>query len=111
MLRQVRWREPAAYLSHALAGNAVSNQHEVSRRDLPFEYMLGALRLKDGFELGRFAERTGLPLSSVQATLAQARQRGLLDWDEATDRVQPTARGFDFLSDLQTMFLPAQTPG
>ena len=111
VLRQVRWREPAAYLSHALAGNAVSNQHEVSRRDLPFEYMLGALRLKDGFELGRFAERTGLPLSSVQATLAQARQRGLLDWDEATDRVQPTARGFDFLSDLQTMFLPAQTPG
>ena len=106
VLRQVRWREPAAYMQHALAGHAVSNAHEVTRRDLPFEYMLGALRLKDGFELPRFAERTGLPLSAVQATLLQARQRGLLDWDEASDQVRPTARGFDFLSDLQAMFLP-----
>jgi putative oxygen-independent coproporphyrinogen III oxidase len=106
VLRQVRWREPAAYMQHALAGNAVSNANEVARRDLPFEYMLGALRLKEGFGLARFAERTGLPLSAVQATLQQARQQGLLDWDEAADHVRPTARGFDFLSDLQAMFLP-----
>ena len=106
VLRQVRWREPAAYMQHALAGHAVSNANEVARRDLPFEYMLGALRLKDGFELPRFGERTGLPLSAVQATLRQARQQGLIDWDEAADTVRPTVRGFDFLSDLQAMFLP-----
>ncbi len=106
VLRQVRWREPAAYMQQALAGRAVSNAHEVARRDLPFEYMLGALRLKEGFELQRYAERTGLPLSTVQTTLAQARQRGLIEGDGAGDHVQPTVRGFDFLSDLQAMFLP-----
>ena len=106
VLRQVRWREPAAYMQHALAGNAVSNEHEVARRDLPFEYMLGALRLRDGFELKRYAERTGLPLSSVQATLQQARERGLIDADDGSGQVRPSARGFDFLSDLQALFLP-----
>ncbi len=108
VLRQVRWREPAAYMQHALAGNAVSNEHEVARRDLPFEYMLGALRLREGFELARYTERTGLPLSSVNAALAQAEAKGLIERDAATGSVKPTVRGFDFLSDLQAMFLPAE---
>ena len=111
VLRQVRWREPAAYMKNASAGNAVSNQHEVSRRDLPFEFMLGALRLQDGFELPRYSQRTGLPLSSVQATLQQARERGLIDADDGSGQVRPSVRGFDFLSDLQAMFLPASKPG
>ena len=107
MLRQVRWREPAAYMQQALAGNAVSNQHEVARRDLPFEFMMNALRLREGFELARFTERTGLPLSAVVKPLQQARDQGLIDWDESQDVVVPTTRGFDFLSDLQGLFLPA----
>ncbi len=108
VLRQVRWREPAAYMQHALAGNAVSNAHEVARRELPFEFMLGALRLREGFELARFPERTGLPLSAVEAALARAEQRGLIERDGVS--VRPTARGFDFLSDLQAMFLPPDRP-
>ncbi len=107
VLRQVRWREPAAYMRQALAGNAVSNGHEVARRDLPFEYMLGALRLREGFALDRFVERTGLPLSAVDGLLAEAEGRGLIERDAAQRHVQPTARGFDFLSDLQALFLPA----
>ncbi|MBK6471755.1 MAG: oxygen-independent coproporphyrinogen III oxidase-like protein [Betaproteobacteria bacterium] len=106
VLRQVRWREPAAYMQHALAGNAVSNAHEVKRRDLPFEFMLNALRLREGFTLARFGERTGLPLSAVEGPLAQAQQHGLLEHDVTTDTVRPTVRGFDFLSDLQALFLP-----
>ena len=106
VLRQVRWRESAAYMQHALAGNAVSNQHEVARRDLPFEFMMNALRLREGFELTRFTVRTGLPLSAVLKPLEQARDKGLVDWDESRDRVVPTARGYDFLSDVQALFLP-----
>jgi oxygen-independent coproporphyrinogen-3 oxidase len=106
VLRQVRWREPAAYMQHALAGNAVSNAHEVKRRDLPFEFMLNALRLREGFTLARFGERTGLPLSAVEGPLAQAQRRGLLEHDVTTGTVRPTVRGFDFLSDLQALFLP-----
>jgi putative oxygen-independent coproporphyrinogen III oxidase len=107
VVRQVRWREPAAYMQNALNGQAVSNEHEVARRDLPFEYMLNALRLREGFELRRFTERTGLPVSAVQAALTQAQSRGLLEHDMSTDHWRASERGFDFLSDLQAMFLPA----
>ena len=100
VLRQVRWREPAAYMAQA---NKVSNEHEVARKDLPFEFMLNALRLKDGVTLTQFLERTGLPPSSIAKGLETARGRGLLTADPA--RIQPTERGFDFLSDLQQLFL------
>jgi len=103
IVRQVRWREPAAYMARALEGKAVSNEHEVSAGELPFEFMLNALRLKDGFDLALFGERTGLPQQRIDAALAQAVQRGLLSRDGT--HVGPTTRGFDFLSDLQQLFL------
>ena len=109
VLRQVRWREPARYMDEALAGRAVSNEHEVARRDLAFEFMLNALRLRQGFSLQTFRERTGLPVSALQASLDEAARRGLLSCD--LDHVAATDRGFDFLSDLQALFLPATRPG
>jgi oxygen-independent coproporphyrinogen-3 oxidase len=104
IVRQVRWREPAMYMDKALAGQALSNEHEVGAADLPFEFTLNALRLADGFELARFAERTGQPLSTVEPALRRACERGLLAVDAG--RATPTALGFDFLSDLQQIFLP-----
>jgi oxygen-independent coproporphyrinogen-3 oxidase len=109
VLRQVRWREPATYMARALEGRAVSNQHELARADLPLEFMMNALRLKDGFPLRLFTERTGLPLSAALAPLQRARDRGLIDWQAegtADESVRPTARGFDFLSDLTALFMP-----
>lgn len=104
IVRQVRWREPQAYMAHALEGRAISNDEEVARRALPFEFMLNTLRLREGFALERLRERTGLPLSAVEAALSEAVRRGLLTRDAS--RVVPTPRGFDFLSDLQALFLP-----
>lgn len=103
VVRQVRFREPALYMQHALAGHAVAQDDEVARAELPFEYMLGALRLRHGFGLRDFTERTGLPITAIQVALQQAEQKGLIERDFA--RVRPTARGFDFLSDLQALFL------
>lgn len=104
IVRQVRWREPRAYIEKALAGQAVSNEHEVAASDLPFEFMLNALRLADGFEPALFAERTGLSIAAIDAPLERALQRGLLE-RRPDGRIAPTPRGFDFLSDLQQLFL------
>ncbi len=101
--RQVRWREPAMYTAKALQGNAVSNDNDVPADELPFEFMLNALRLKDGFDAGLFEERTGLPGTVIQPALARAVERGLLQRDGS--RLKPTPRGFDFLNDLQQLFL------
>ena len=104
VIRQVRFRDPARYMTQALAGAAVAQHEEVPRAQLPFEFMLNALRLREGFELARFAERTGLALGAIEKPLAAAQQRGLIERD--LQRVWPTERGFDLLSDVQALFLP-----
>ena len=103
VVRQVRFREPRLYMDKALAGTPVAQDHEVSRAELPFEFMLNALRLREGFKLQDFSDRTGLPLTAIQAGLDEAERRGLIERDLA--RVRPTERGFDFLNDLQMLFL------
>ena len=104
VVRQTRFRDPASYIKQALAGQCVSSDEEVARSELPFEFMLNATRLKEGFELERFSERTGLPRGALQAALAEAEAKGLLARD--LNRAWPTERGFDFLNDLQALFLP-----
>jgi len=104
VVRQVRAREPRLYMDKAIAGDAVVGVEEVARRDLPFEYMLNALRLREGFSLTDFSARTGLPLSAIDTALRGALDKGWLEQDGAW--VRPTGRGFDFLSDLQSLFLP-----
>ena len=103
VLRTVKLRDPQRYMEAAKAGQALAQADEVKRADLPFEFMLNALRLRAGFELGQFTERTGLPLSAIQKALEQAESRGLIERDGT--RIKPTERGFDFLSELQALFL------
>ncbi|MEY4733253.1 MAG: Oxygen-independent coproporphyrinogen-III oxidase 1 [Pseudomonadota bacterium] len=103
VVRQVRYREPALYMQQAMKGEPVTQNTEVSRQDLPFEYMLNALRLREGFVLSDFVDRTGLAMTSIQKGLQEAERLGLIDRD--LHRVWPTDRGFDFLSDLQALFL------
>ena len=103
VLRTVKLRDPQRYMEAAKAGQALAQADEVKRADLPFEFMLNALRLRAGFELGQFTERTGLPLSAIQKALEQAESRGLIERDGA--QIKPTERGFDFLSELQALFL------
>ena len=106
VVRQVRFREPKLYMDKAIAGTPVAQDIEVSRADLPFEFMLNALRLREGFKLQDFAEKTGLPFTALQAGLEEAERKGLIERDFA--RIKPTVRGFDFLNDLQQLFLPDQ---
>ena len=103
VVRQVRLREPKLYIEKAMAGDAVTTEAEVTRAELPFEFMLNALRLKEGFKLQDFLDKTGLPLTAIQKGLEEAERKGLIERDFA--RVKPTVRGFDFLNDLQSLFL------
>ncbi len=109
ILRQSRLRQPATYIEHALAGNALAESAEVRRGDLAFEFMLNALRLNDGVPIRLFSERTGLPLSSIESALQQAEARGLLRRD--LHEIAPTVQGRRFLTDLQSLFLRSPQTG
>ena len=103
VVRQVRLRDPQLYMAGALAGRAIAQDEDIRRADLPFEYMLNALRLREGFALQEFTERTGLAVTAIAKGLQEAETRGLITRD--MERVRPSERGFDFLSDLQALFL------
>jgi oxygen-independent coproporphyrinogen-3 oxidase len=103
VMRMVRYRDPKLYMQKAMGEGAVTSVEEISRAQLPFEFMLNALRLKGGFDVQSFLDRTGLPLSAIDASLDKAVSLGLLERD--LRQVRPTERGSDMLNDLQALFL------
>ncbi|WP_432259556.1 radical SAM family heme chaperone HemW [Cupriavidus sp. TMH.W2] len=103
ILRQMRHKHPATYMEQALAGNAVQEARDVGADELPFEFMLNALRLTDGVPASSFHDYTGLPLHTISKQLAEAEKKGLLEADLTT--IRPTELGRRFLNDLQEMFL------
>jgi oxygen-independent coproporphyrinogen-3 oxidase len=102
--REMRIRKPAGYLKAALAGNAIDEAHTVDEAELPFEFMLNALRLVEGFPVALFAERTGLPITAIAAELDRVEAAGLLARDH--QHIRPTQKGQRFLNDLLEPFLP-----
>jgi oxygen-independent coproporphyrinogen-3 oxidase len=100
-----RWksRHPRSYLEAAGGPARIGGDAAVPPAELPFEYMLNALRLHEGVPLHAFTERTGLPPERIAATLAHAQARGWLR--TAADRLQPTPQGQRFLNDLIGLFL------
>ncbi|TFV86885.1 oxygen-independent coproporphyrinogen III oxidase-like protein [Oxalobacteraceae bacterium OM1] len=103
IVRQMRFKQPKAYMEQVAAGRPLQEEFEIGRGDLGFEFMLNALRLNDGFEVNLFAERTGLTLNAIEPALNAAEAKGLLYRDYRT--IRPTELGRRFLNDLQQMFL------
>jgi oxygen-independent coproporphyrinogen-3 oxidase len=98
--RHERIKAPRAYLA---AVPTMAREGAVDAGELPFEFMLNALRLIDGFSVTLFSERTGLPITTVQRQLAEAEARGLLERDVRT--VKPSERGRLFLNELLALFV------
>ncbi|WP_327124531.1 hypothetical protein [Nitrincola sp. A-D6] len=98
--RHHKLRQPKAYLQ---ALDKTAGREPIVDDELSFEFMLNALRLVDGVPSELFSARTGLPLASITAQLAQARERGLLESD--TRLLRPTRQGRLFLNDLLGVFL------
>jgi putative oxygen-independent coproporphyrinogen III oxidase len=98
--RHARAKQPNEYMKP----DARTEESVVPVADLPFEFMLNALRLVDGFEVALFSERTGLPISGIDKQLLKMESKGLLDRD--WKRIRPTERGRRFLNDLLEAFLP-----
>jgi putative oxygen-independent coproporphyrinogen III oxidase len=102
--RHERAKQPDMYLR-----GTTLELRPVKDGDLPFEFMLNALRLVEGFPVALFEERTGLSALSIEPALARAEKAGLIERDWR--RVRPTARGQRFLNELLHLFLAGETGG
>jgi len=103
VLRQMRHKHPKAYLENVRAGTPVQEETQVSAASLPFEFMMNALRLADGFAPSLFELRTAQPISTVLGPLRQAEADGLLSI--GPEKIAPTAKGRRFLNVLLERFL------
>jgi oxygen-independent coproporphyrinogen-3 oxidase len=106
MLRQMRYKQPQAYMGAAMRGEPIQEQNEVPPEDIAFEFMMNALRLNGGFDSALFQERTSLPLLSIRRELEEAEKRGLLIREP--QRIAPTLQGQRFLNDLLEIFLASE---
>ncbi|MCX7176304.1 MAG: radical SAM family heme chaperone HemW [Proteobacteria bacterium] len=102
--REVRRKHPRDYLDAAARGEFAVEQKVVDADELPFEFMMNALRLTEGLPPRLFQERTGLTLASIQDRLGAARREGLLEI--SAERIAPSASGQRFLNQLLLGFLP-----
>lgn len=105
--RVSKLRQPKAYMEHAGQPSAISEQHDLDLEQIDFEFMLNALRLKDGVERGLYKQHTGQELSTIDEKLNQAISKGLLEVN--AERIKPTEQGFLFLNDLLLIFLNDET--
>jgi len=104
VLRQMRWKQPAQYLKQVAASQPVHEEQTVAADELPFEFMMNALRLVDGFDPALFESRTTLPLYAIENELRTAEADGLIE--RSSRRLAPTLRGQRFLNELLRRFLP-----
>ena len=104
IMRTTRARHPRSYLA-AMQGNPadVVERFQVASSELPFEFMLNAMRLTDGVPARLFQERTGHSLAAIARPLQEATRLGLIDPDPTL--LRPTERGQRYLNDLLQLFL------
>jgi len=109
IVRQMRYKNPKEYLFKSTVDTdspdiLLQEQHEVSKNDRQFEFLMNALRLTGGFEIALLQERTGLSITGIQQQLNEAEQRGLIIRNHSY--MAPTLTGKRFLNDLLQIFLP-----
>ena len=81
----------------------IQEEHLINKNDIPFEFMMNALRLNGGFKIDLFEQRTGLSLSSIDSEIKLCVKKGLLEKNNGT--IKPTLLGQNFLNDLLQIFL------
>ena len=103
--RHARIKQPREYMLAAMRGESIAEHRRIGAKELPFEFMLNALRLVDGVPRALFQARTGLTGAAIEKGLRVAQAKGLLACDAQS--IRPTPRGRLFLDDLVALFLPA----
>jgi oxygen-independent coproporphyrinogen-3 oxidase len=104
VLRRWKVKHPAAYLASAGTPAAIGGDESITAGRRPFDYMLNALRLVEGFALTEFESRTGLSRTAIAQELACALDRQWITLRD--DRVVPTELGRRFTNDVISLFLP-----
>lgn len=105
IIRQSKTRSPDTWMEQSVRrdGSHVSVNHDIAAEDISFEFMLNALRLRQGVPADYFTERTGQSITRILPTVRKAIDKGLIEAHPT--RIMTTELGWRFLTDVQAMFL------
>jgi len=96
-------KHPQHYLEFAGRPDRQGGQAAVPQGDLPFEFLMNHLRLREGFAEVAFGERTGSPLEALEPELSGCIAA---EWLERHDGViRCTDAGWNFLDNVLQRFL------
>lgn len=96
-------KQPKEYLIKAGLDQSELSNYQLSQQDAVIEFMMNAMRLKQGFTTSLFTERTGLAVNRIEKQLLKAEQLGFIQWD--VKKVQPSEKGYRFLNELLQLFM------
>ncbi|MGH8507906.1 MAG: radical SAM family heme chaperone HemW, partial [Gammaproteobacteria bacterium] len=102
IVRTAKRRNPKTFMEGAGTAAAIEDEHRVDADEVVVEFMINALRLRHGFPSTLFNEHAGLPIETIEASLVDAAQRGLIDY--SAGHIQPTALGLRYLNELVYLF-------
>ncbi len=102
LLRYAKQKHPITYMQDCASQKRIQNKHTLTKYDLILEFMLNALRLKNGFKPELLEQQTRINIKTISNKLHKAQQAGLLKLTDT--KIKPTGHGFNFLDDLINIF-------
>lgn len=103
IIRQMRYKHPKEYMQNVQTNSHIQSNLDISAEELPFEFMMNALRLTNGFNTTLFNQTTGLPFNQIIDKILQAQQEGYITLE--INQLKPTQKGSDFLNNLLEIFM------
>lgn len=104
ILRTQRLKQPLSYLKAAVEKGRLGNEALVAPKEIPFEFLMNGLRLREGFEIEHFKARTGLAIDRLEPTLTTLIHEQLIE--RTTTHIRCSDHGFNFLDSILQHFLP-----
>lgn len=99
IIRTQKTRQPQTYLD--ANESYLANVSAIPRRELALEFMMNALRLKEGVTIEKLEERTGIDPGELSAVLSKLQQEGLMQ----SSVLSTTAKGYNLLNNVLQAFM------
>ena len=105
-----RWKQkhPQTYLNATAAEQRLGKQTVIPVEDSALEFLMNALRLREGFPIPLFALHTGVALDRWQPAIDDAMDQGLIEQEGLNLKATPS--GYNWLNDTLQLFLPEEEP-
>ena len=101
IVRSRKRKLPGAYVADQI--NRTVERNEVTENERPFEYLMNALRLGNGFSITEFEKRTGVTFSAIRKRVEYLSSQDLLT--QQNGQITTTEHGFRVLNSVLEEFL------